>query len=95
MPGDGQQRNVVVDGDRVADDSDVVRRWAIAGEGIAYRSRIDIQHDLAGGRMVALCPDWQGDNVPLFLLCADRRQLSPLVRLLHQFRAEQCAAFGH
>lgn len=92
---EGQQLNVVVDGDRVADDSDVVRRWAIAGEGIAYRSRIDIQHDLAGGRLVALCPDWQGENVPLYLLCADRRQLSPLVRLLHQFLAEQCAAFGN
>jgi DNA-binding transcriptional LysR family regulator len=60
MPRDGQQLNVTVDGDRVANDSDVVRRWAIAGENIAYRSRIDMQHDLAGGRLVALRPDWQG-----------------------------------
>jgi hypothetical protein len=37
----------------------------------------------------------QGENVPLTLLCPGRRQLSPLVRLLHQFLAEQCAAFGN
>lgn len=46
-----------VQGDRVADDSDAVRRWAIDGHGICYRSRLDVAEDLAAGRLVALCED--------------------------------------
>jgi DNA-binding transcriptional LysR family regulator len=31
-----------VQGNRSADDADVVRRWAVAGLGIAYKSRLDL-----------------------------------------------------
>lgn len=88
----GNERiEVAVSGDRVAGDSDVVRRWALAGHGIAYRSRLDVEDDIAAGRLRVLCPDWEGENVPLYLLCADRRQLSPAVRLLREFLLERFA----
>lgn len=48
---------VPVTGDRSADDSDVVRRWALAGHGIAYRSRIDVAADIASGRLRQVCAD--------------------------------------
>lgn len=82
---------VSVDGDRSADDSEVVRRWALAGHGIVYRSRADVFDDIASGALVPLCADWEGENVPLYMLCADRRQLSSAVRLLHGYLAARCA----
>lgn len=86
--------DVDVSGDRQADDGEVVRRWALAGLGIAYKSQLDVLPDLREGRLVALCPDWQGEVSPLNLLCADRRQLGPAVRLLHAFLAERLAAWA-
>lgn len=81
----GEEIDVTVQGDRVADDSEIVRRWALAGLGICYRSRIDVQADLAGGRLRLVCPDWEGDNVPLYMVLANRKQVSPAVRVLREF----------
>lgn len=82
----GDKESLVnVRGNRLSDDSDAVRRWAVAGYGVVYRSRIDVVGDLAAGRLQLLCPDWLGESVPLHLVCADRRQLSPTVRLLREF----------
>lgn len=75
----------------VSNDGDVVRRWAIAGLGIAYKSRLDIAADLAAGRLVELLPQWLGDVAPLHLMCADRRLLSPAVSALRDFLAARCA----
>ncbi len=79
---DGQTVTVQVRGDRVSDDGDAVRRWALAGHGIAYKSHLDVCSGLASGQLVALCTDWTTEAAPLALVCADRRQLSPTVVLL-------------
>ncbi|HTH41118.1 MAG TPA: LysR family transcriptional regulator [Rhodocyclaceae bacterium] len=83
---------VRVDPSRVADDGDAVRRWALAGQGIAFKSQLDAADDLAAGRLVTLCPDWLGEPAPLYLICADRRQLSPVVQALRTFLVEKCRA---
>jgi DNA-binding transcriptional LysR family regulator len=80
-----EEIEVAVQGDRVADDSEIVRRWALAGLGLCYRSRIDVHEDLAAGRLRLVCPEWEGDNVPLYMLVANRKQVSPAVRLLREF----------
>ena len=46
--------------------------------------------DLAAGRLVELCPSWQGELAPLSLVCADRRQLSPTVVLLREHLRHCC-----
>ncbi|GAB1130312.1 MAG: hypothetical protein WLagBPW_03540 [Shewanella algae] len=78
------QITVQVKGDRVADDGELVRRWAVAGKGIAYKSRLDISEELRNGQLLQLCPEWRGEEAPLNMLCADRRQLSPLVIALRE-----------
>jgi DNA-binding transcriptional LysR family regulator len=85
-----QQVEVTVQGDRVADDSEIVRRWALAGLGICYRSRIDVHADLASGRLRLVCPDWAGNNLPLYMVLANRRQVSPAVRILREFLVVKC-----
>lgn len=82
---------VTVDGDRISDDGDAVRRWAVAGRGLAYKSWLDICADVAAGRLEVLLPDWRGEAAPLHLICADRRLLSPAVQALREFLAARCA----
>jgi len=89
---DGDQLSVQVRGNRIADDGDAARRWAIAGRGIAYKSALDVAGDLAAGRLRRLCLEFAGEAAPLNLLCADRRQISPLVQTLRQFLAERCSS---
>lgn len=91
---DGQEITVEVVGDRASDDGDAVHRWALAGRGIAYKSALDVADDLAAGRLIHLCPEWQGEAAPLALICADRRQLSPTVVLLRDYLRERCAGLA-
>lgn len=91
---DGRSIRIDVAGDRACDDGDAVHRWAIAGHGIAYKSGLDLANDLATGRLIRLCPEWQGEPAPLTLLCADRRQLSPTVVLLREHLREKCEALA-
>lgn len=76
---------VDVDGDRIGDDGDAVRRWAVAGRGIAYKSWIDVCADVQAGRLEVVLHEWRGESAPLHLICADRRLLSPAVRALRDF----------
>lgn len=91
---DGRETVVTVTGDRVADDGEAVRRWALAGRGIAYKSGLDVAEDLRDGRLLRLLPGWQAESAPLYLVCADRRQLSPLVQRLKAFLAQRCEALA-
>ncbi|MBX3609631.1 MAG: LysR family transcriptional regulator [Hydrogenophaga sp.] len=82
---------VTVKGGWQCDDGDAVRRLAVMGEGIAYKSRIDVAPDLASGALVPLCEDWQGELAPLYLACPDRSQLRPAVRLLRDLLVQRVA----
>ncbi len=83
---------VTVQGGLACDDGDAVRRLALLGEGVAYKSQLDVMVDLRAGRLVQLCPDWQGEAAPLYLACADRAQLRPVVRALRSFLLDKLAA---
>lgn len=91
---DGREETIQVRGNRVSDDGDIVRRWALAGHGIAYKSRLDVIRELQAGSLIALCTEWQGEPAPLNLMCADRRQLSPAVQLLREFLLERIAGLS-
>lgn len=67
---------LTVAGDRVCDDADVVRRWALAGKGLVYKSWLDVAEDVRAGRLRLLLPEWQGEATPMNLLCTHRAQLT-------------------
>lgn len=90
--GPGASQTVQVAGDRIANDSDIVRRWAIAGLGIAYKSRLDVAADLAAGRLQQLLPRVIGESAPLFMLAVSRARLSSGVRQLAAYLAMRCQA---
>jgi DNA-binding transcriptional LysR family regulator len=88
---DGKVCVVEVDGDRVSDDGDAVRRWALAGAGVAYKSWLDVADDVAAGRLQLLCREWIGEVTPLHLISPDRRLISPAVQRLRDFLQARCA----
>ncbi len=80
----------LVSGDRVSDDADVVRRWALAGRGVVYKSWLDVAQDVQAGRLVVLLPGLTGEAAPLNLICAHRAQLGETLRLLRQHLVKRC-----
>ena len=85
-------QEVEVTGDYLSDDGEIVRRWALAGHGIAYKANLDIASDIKAGRLVRLLPDWQGEPTPFNLMCPHRLQVSERVKVLHRFLQTRCQA---
>lgn len=54
----GRERIVKVTGRRIANDGDLVRRWAIEGRGVALKSLCDVAGDLEEGRLIELLADF-------------------------------------
>ncbi|WMJ71072.1 LysR family transcriptional regulator [Stenotrophomonas sp. 24(2023)] len=79
---EGRQVVVSVRGHLECDDADVVRRWVVAGEGITYKSWLDVREDVLAGRLQVLLGG-AGQQLPLNLVCPHRKQFSPAVRQLH------------
>ncbi|WP_338479470.1 LysR family transcriptional regulator [Pseudomonas trivialis] len=89
---DGKRKvGLTVTGDRFSDDADVVRRWAVAGMGIAYKSWLDVSADVLAGRLRLILPALRGEGTPLNLLCAHRAQLSKPINLLREMLVSRCA----
>ncbi|MGO4380807.1 LysR family transcriptional regulator [Pseudoduganella sp. RAF19] len=88
-PQNGEASVVQVSGNRWTNDSDLVRRWAVAGLGIAYKSRLDMTADLKAGRLQVLLPEIAGEEVPLQLVCQHRSQVTPIVIQLRDFLRAQ------
>lgn len=92
--GRGRDIQVIkVRGNRISDDGECVRRWAIAGAGIAYKSRLDALADLREGRLIQLLDNYPVEPAPLYLLCAQRLSLSPAVIALHHFLKNRLAQY--
>jgi DNA-binding transcriptional LysR family regulator len=85
---DGRRVVVPVRGQLVCDDADVVRRWAVAGEGIVFKSWLDVCEDVRAGRLQVLMGG-AGDSLPLNLVCPHRKQFSPAIRQLHALCAQR------
>ena len=79
-----------VNGNRCADDADVVRRWAVSGQGIAYKSRLDVAQDIRAGHLQVLLPELLFEAAPLNMLCMHRSQVTPTVVQLRDFLRARC-----
>ncbi|QWT19508.1 LysR family transcriptional regulator [Bacillus sp. NP157] len=90
----GGDKTVTVSGNRVSDDADAVRRWAVAGEGLIYKSRLDLIRDLAAGRLREVFPNAHCEPSPLNLVCAHRSRLTPAITQLRDFLRTRCASLA-
>ncbi|RTE65039.1 LysR family transcriptional regulator [Amphritea opalescens] len=77
-----EHQRISVTGDRECDDAEIVRRWACAGRGIAFKSELDVKRELRSGKLIKLLPQYQSKPTGLWLICPSRKQVTPAVLLL-------------
>ncbi len=77
---------------RMSDDGGIVRDWALAGHGIAYKSWFDVAADVEAGRLVHLFQDWTHDPMPVQLVFLQSRYPSLRQRRMIAFLQEKFAA---
>jgi DNA-binding transcriptional LysR family regulator len=94
FPAPEGRRQVAVQGSLLCDDSEIARRWALDGRGIAYKAWLDVRDDVMSGRLRVLLPEQPGEAAPLSLVCPHRRQFSPAVRELHALLAGRLEAMA-
>lgn len=73
---------VTVSGNKVSDDGDMVRKWAVDGEGIAYKSRLDVLGDVRAGRLMLALEDHTTEPAPLQFITAQRVSTMPAAHAL-------------
>ncbi|MEZ9233554.1 LysR family transcriptional regulator [Vibrio amylolyticus] len=79
---DGILHKVKLKGNRSSNDADLVRRWCVAGHGIAIKSCLDMAQDILDGNVVHLLPDSTPAPTELWLVAPSRQSITPGVRLL-------------
>lgn len=78
-------------GNRAANDGDLVRRWCIAGKGVATKSSLDMAADLLAEKVVNVMPEFQPTATELWIICPSRQSITPAVRLLRDELKAKCA----
>ena len=71
-------------------DLHLVRRWCVAGNGLAVKSCLDMSNDLLSGNVVNVMPEYQPRSTELWLICPSRQSITPAVRLLRDMLRENC-----
>jgi len=80
---DGEtEYKIKMSGNRAANDGDLVRRWCVAGKGLAVKSCLDMSADLLSGKVVNVMPKFKPRATELWLICPSRQSITPAVRLL-------------
>jgi DNA-binding transcriptional LysR family regulator len=78
----GESFTLKVAGNLECNDGAVLHEWALAGEGLAWRSLWEVGADLAAGRLVAVLEDWATPPLGIYAVFPQRRHLPLRVRLL-------------
>jgi len=73
---------VKMSGNRVSDDAELVRRWCVAGQGLAIKSSLDMSNDLLSGALVNVMPEFEPTPTELWLVYPSRQTITPAIRLL-------------
>lgn len=80
---------IKMSGDRASNDGDLVRRWCVAGKGLAIKSCLDMSNDLISGKVVNVMPEFKPASTELWLVCPSRQSITPAVRLLRDMIREK------
>jgi DNA-binding transcriptional LysR family regulator len=78
----GMEHKIKMSGNRASNDGDLVRRWCVAGKGLAVKSCLDMADDLLSGRVISVMPEFKPRSTELWLICPSRQSITPAVRLL-------------
>lgn len=76
-------------GSHASNDGDLVRRWCVAGKGLAVKSCLDMSADLLSGKVVSVMPEYKPRATELWIICPSRQSITPAIRLLRDFLREK------
>ena len=75
-------------------DGEIAVKWALAGHGILMRAEWDIKPHLASGALVQILPGYGSPNSDIFVVYAQRNQMSVRIRTFVDFFAEELRHIG-
>lgn len=78
-------------GDRTSNDGDLVRRWCVAGKGLAVKSCLDMSTDILNGNVVSIMQEFKATPTELWLVFPSRQSITPAARLLRDDLKEKFA----
>lgn len=88
----GKEYKVKMSSNRAANDGDLVRRWCIAGKGLAVKSCLDMCEDLLSERLISVMPEFHPAPTELWLVFPSRQLITPAARLLRDRMKKECTA---
>ncbi|MDY0250928.1 MAG: LysR family transcriptional regulator [Pseudomonas sp.] len=88
----GAEYKIKMNGNRASNDGDLVRRWCVAGKGLAVKSCLDMSADLLSGRVVSIMPEFKSRSIELWLIFPSRQSITPAARLLRDSFKEKSVA---
>lgn len=90
----GREVEVAVRTALCADDGGLVRQWAVAGHGIAVKSRMDVWRELQAGTLVTLLGAWRTAAYPLHAVYPSGRHVPLRARRWVDFVAQRIEEEG-
>ncbi|BAL23573.1 LysR family transcriptional regulator [Azoarcus sp. KH32C] len=78
----GETISVKVGGRLECNDGAVLHEWALAGDGLAWRSLWEVNADLRAGRLVSVLDEFAGPTMGIYAVFPQRKRLALRVRLL-------------
>jgi len=85
---DNQTRHININPIKTTNDGALLREWAVAGHGIAYKNWIDIAKDVEQERLIILLKEYRSEDVPLQLVYLQteypRKKLRMVIDYLQQ-----------
>jgi DNA-binding transcriptional LysR family regulator len=78
---DGEQVQIKLSAAIECNDGAVLHDWAIAGQGIAWRSMWEVKEDIKRGRLVTLLEEYSAPNNAIYAIFPQRKQMPLRVRM--------------
>ncbi len=94
LEGPGEPVSVKVRGPVCANNGEILRASALAGQGIVALPDFLVDEDLRSGRLVPVLPDWAPARAALYALYPPTRRLSAKVRAMVDFLVEALGSDG-
>lgn len=80
---DGEtEYKIKMSGNRASNDGDLVKRWCVAGKGLAVKSCLEMSADLLAGKVISLMPEFKPTPTELWLIFPSKQSITPAARLL-------------
>jgi DNA-binding transcriptional LysR family regulator len=76
---------VKVSGNLQCNDGEVLTRWALAGQGLAWRSAWEVSEEIERGRLIEVLPKFAAPGNDIFAVYPDRKFLPAKVRVFIDF----------